>query len=116
MMMNQTKKDYTFSQNDSGTSKKLPKEGDSPKLKNPECDLWRRRVADHKVVWPPLDNHVTFYSGNKTHFSLLGSHTVRSGLQPIRELEIDELEIDEKLQEDDLLKRNELEKVGKNKE
>ena len=78
-------------------------------------------MVDHKVAWPPLDNHVTFYSGNKTHFSLLGSHTVRSGLQPIRELEIDELEIDEKLQEDDLLKRNELEggdlkKVGKDKE
>ena len=73
------------------------------------------RVVDHKVAWPPLDNHVTFYSGNKTHFSLLGSHTVRSGLQPIRELEIDE-----ELQEDDLLKRNKLEggdlkKVGKNK-
>merc|ERR1719513_410700 len=103
-MMNPFEKDYTLSQNNSDASKDLLKKGDSPKLKNPECDLWRMRVADHKVAWPPLDNHVTFYSGNKTHFSLLGSHTVRSGLQPIRELENDE-----KLQEDDLLKGNELE-------
>merc|ERR1712183_1076620 len=102
IMLEKAKSDDALNQNDRNRypSKELQKNTGGEKAVKSEVDLFRQKVIDHKIEWDSVNDHLTFYSGNKTHTSLLGSFNMNpvamlpSISEPEDELELEDIEGD----------------------